>query len=288
MSQMGCNYESIGNYAFQGCTGLTSVILFSTVTSIGINAYEGCSNLAKMTMWGTTPPELLSGAFDNISSEAQIIVPGAAYNTYKTATGWSPYISIMVASNAILVYTKIGSTSYSVKGDYQNSGSIVIPSTHNSLPVTTIEDSAFSNRDLTSITIPNSVTTIGKSAFSYSALTSITIPDSITTLSEDIFSYCSDLSSVTLPNGLTSIGKNAFDECNALTSIIIPVSVTTIGDYAFEDTKLTSITMNCSTPPTKGYDILPSTGLTIHVPDSASVTAYTNAHWNYYGTIVTP
>ena len=58
-------------------------------------------------------------------------------------------------------------------------GDLVIPSTYNGKPVTSIGSSAFSGcTGLTSITIPDSVTTIGHYAFyNCTSLTSITIPE---------------------------------------------------------------------------------------------------------------
>ena len=101
--------------------------------------------------------------------------------------------------------------------------------------LTSIDDRAFNGcRDLTSITIPNSVTSIGSGAFSgCSGLTSITIPNSVTSIGENAFSDCSGLTSITVPNGVTSIGRYAFYRCNGLTSVTISNSVTSIGEYAF-------------------------------------------------------
>ena len=44
---------SIGNYAFRGCTGLTSVTIPDNVTSIGSSAFSRCSSLTSITFQGT-------------------------------------------------------------------------------------------------------------------------------------------------------------------------------------------------------------------------------------------
>jgi len=41
---------SIGNYAFEGCSKLTSVTIPNSVTSIGSSAFEGCSKLTSVTI----------------------------------------------------------------------------------------------------------------------------------------------------------------------------------------------------------------------------------------------
>jgi len=102
------------------------------------------------------------------------------------------------------------------------------------LPVTSIENVAFANCSITSITIPNSVTSIGSYAFeACTSLTGITIPNSVTSIGDYAFSYCPSLDGVTIGEGVTSIGEYAFEDCTSLTGITIPANVTSIGQNAF-------------------------------------------------------
>ncbi len=107
--------------------------------------------------------------------------------------------------------------------DTSASGAIVIPSTLDSYPVTSISDYAFNSCDsLTSINLPNGVTNIGSNAFSYcDNLTSINIPDGVTSIGMSAFSGCSKLASINIPNSITSIGNGTFLYCNALKKIYI-------------------------------------------------------------------
>ena len=100
---------------------------------------------------------------------------------------------------------------------------VVIPSSIEGYPVTTIGASAFSKYySLISITIPDSVTTIGYSAFSCCThLTNITIPASVTSIGNSAFSGCTYLMNITIPASVTSIGRLAFWSCNSLPAILV-------------------------------------------------------------------
>lgn len=129
-------------------------------------------------------------------------------------------------------------TAYFVSGiKGGTSKSIVIPSTYEGIPVTSIKENAFYNcTSLVNVTIPDSITSIGYRAFyGCTSLESITLPNSITTIGYSAFGNCTGLSSVTIPDGVTSIKNYTFIGCTKLTSVTVPAGVTEIGDYAFED-----------------------------------------------------
>ena len=132
---------------------------------------------------------------------------------------------------------------YSCTNDVTN---VVIPSIVNSISITSIGDYAFSEKNLTSVTIPNSVTYIGDGAFGDNSLTSVTIPNSVTSIGNNAFKK-NQLTSVTIPDSVTSIGSGAF-ATNNLTSVTIPDSVTSIGEFAFfNNPPLTSVSIKEST-----------------------------------------
>ena len=98
-----------------------------------------------------------------------------------------------------------------------------------------IDDDVFSEKDLTSVELPNTLQTIGNQAFMYNGLTSIEIPDSVTSIGYSAFLF-NNLTTVEIGNGITSIGPNAFadDEDteeeygpNALETVSINVSCDT-------------------------------------------------------------
>jgi hypothetical protein len=124
-----------------------------------------------------------------------------------------------------------------ITGYTGSGGAVVIPSSTNDYPVTSIGVGAFDRcTSLTNVTIPNSVTNIGDYAFEYCTnLNGVTIGTRVTSIGVEAFVDCTSLASVTIPNSVTSIEDYAFNDCTSLTNITIPNSVTHIGKYAFND-----------------------------------------------------
>ncbi len=131
---------SIGDYAFQWCSSLTSVTIPNSVTSIGNSAFYYCSNLTSVTIPNSVT-SIGNSAFYYCSNLTSVTIPSSV--------------------------TSIGGYAF------QRCSSLTSVTIGNS--VTTIGYSAFSDcSSLTSVTIPNSVTSIGDYAFSgCSSLTSI-------------------------------------------------------------------------------------------------------------------
>ena len=78
-------------------------------------------------------------------------------------------------------------------------------------------------------TIPDSVTEIGNRAFfSCPGLTSITIPDSVTVIGDAAFAKCENLASVVIPDTVTNLSDSAFLGCKALRSVTLPSSLAKI------------------------------------------------------------
>ena len=222
---------SIGDNAFSGCSGLTSVTIPSSVTSIGDIAFSGCSGLTSVTIPNSVT-SIGGGAFQNCSGLTSVTIPGSVTSieacTFQFCSGLT---SVTIPSSV----TSIG------RGAFNGCSGLTSLTIPNS--VTNIEIMAFYGcSGLTSVNIPNSVTSIGDRAFlGCSALTSLAIPNSVTSIGDYAFASCSGLTSVTIPNSVTTIGQGAFCAstssqgliCMGMTSVTIPNSVTSIGDYAF-------------------------------------------------------
>ena len=253
---------SIGESAFSGCFGLTSVTIPNSVTSIGYSAFRYCSGLTSVTIPNSVE-SIGSSAFMNCSGLTSIVVENG--NTvYDSRNNCNALIE--TASNTLIngCNTTVIPNSVTSIGERAFSGcygltSVTIPNS-----VTSIGDDAFYGcSGLTSITIPNSVTSIGNRAFDgCSGLSSVTIPNSVTSIGNGAFSGCSGLTSVTIPNSVTSIGGRAFDYCSGLTSVTIPNSVASIGYYAFSHCSgLTSVTIPNSVASIGNYAFWGCSGL---------------------------
>jgi TolB-like protein len=158
----------------------------------------------------------------------------------------SPHgIAARKANQILAWYGFSGGTITYYKGNETN---IIIPRTlNNGDPVTALKafgPGPFAYKELTSVTIPNTVILIGYYCFADNNLTNITIPDSVVTI-EDCAFQNNKLTSVTIGNSVTSIGVSAFAN-NELTSVTIGNSVTSIGGGAFANNKLTSVTIGNS------------------------------------------
>lgn len=88
---------SISSAFCYSCTSLTSVNISSNVTSIGNQAFQYCSGLTSVIISAAAPPSLGSSAFSNVNSNCKIYVPSGSVNTYKSASGWSTYASMIQA-----------------------------------------------------------------------------------------------------------------------------------------------------------------------------------------------
>ena len=218
---------SIGDYAFSGCTFLTSVTIPNSVTTIGEGAFMN-TGLTSLNI-PSSVTEIGSFAFMYCTGLTSVTIPNfvtwIGERAFMTCTGLTK-VSI---PNSV---TSIG------EGAFMACTGLTKVSIPNS--VTEIGSSAFSDcTGLTSITIPNSVTSIGYYAFSgctglievnYNAENCTSMGSS----SYPVFSGCTNLKTLNLGNEVKNIPRFAFMNCSGLTSVTIPNSVTSIGNFAFD------------------------------------------------------
>ena len=104
---------------------------------------------------------------------------------------------------------------------------------------------AFAWRNITELTLPDTITKIEGGAFlECELLTSISLPANLTQIEIETFYNCKSLTEILLPSGITKIDKFAFSNCTSLTSCNIPVGLTTLESEAFlYSTSLKSIVL---------------------------------------------
>lgn len=156
--------------------------------------------------------------------------------------------------------------------------------------VTSVGENAFSGcTSLSSVTLDANTTGIANHAFDECRnLKNINL-DNVTHIDYSAFMHCENLESVSLPRA-RMIDDGVFRYCTSLVSVYIGSNIDTsesfkaIGSHAFfQCTNLTSLTINVTTPPKIGTNILyGADNCIIYVPRN-SVNAYKTASgWNSY------
>ena len=168
------NYvRNIGNIAFIGCSGLTSITIPNSVTSIGSCAFEDCSGLTSIIVSsGNTKYDSRDNCNAIIETSSNTMIAGCKNTIIPSSV------------------TSIGNSAFYGCNELT---SITIPNS-----VTSIGNNAFAYcSGLTSVAIGNSVMKIGDNAFrECCGLTSITIPNSVKSMKYSVFSFCSGLQKV--------------------------------------------------------------------------------------------
>lgn len=172
----------IGEDAFQDNTTITSVTIPANVTEIGSNAFAGCTNLTSVNYGGDWSNLTIQSGNPAVEDAAK-----DAANEQLFDFEFTPDNTAVIVNN------------YKCKG---TAADVTIPSRYKGKPVTAINNAAFPN----------------------SAVTSVTIPDSVTSIPDAAFYNCGNLETIHIPVSVTFIGSYAFDDCPNLMTVTYPGS----------------------------------------------------------------
>jgi len=262
---------SIGEHAFEGCTGLTSVTIPASVTDIGDYAFSGCPNLVSVTfneglrkigyrafyncksLWSVNLPSTVeqigSSAFEACFSLDSIVIPAGVVSVGDAALRSCP--SLTYVKSAVLsqrVYEYVGYDIYYwfyvpqrcwnwYWDEWVDAGYYC--SNHPGLsPYLSVSPDDYQKPNIILLKTPdiNPVIPEGATCVDYAgntAITSAELPDTVTHIPVSAFAGCTNLKSVRLNEAIDNIPANAFNGCSKLGQINIPAAVTSIGTDAF-------------------------------------------------------
>ena len=277
---------AIGNFAFAGCSDLTSITIPNSVTDIGKDTFKNCKKLTKVNL---NSHSLVSRDYSSSSSIREFFgnqvtdyiigedVMSIGSNAFKDCSA----MTSIIISNSV---TSIGENAFSGTAWFESQPEGVV---YAGAFLYTYKGTMPAN---TSIAIKEGTIVICDVAFrNCSGLVSVTIPNSVTNIGKEAFKNCNNLTSVIIPNSTTTIGEYAFASCQGLVSVVISETIRTIEQYAFYYcTNLHDVYCYTEKVPNTGERLFYNSSIfnaTLHVP-AASIEAYRNEEQWYFGKIV--
>ena len=178
---------SVGDNAFMGCTGLTSVELPSSVTMIGVGAFQGCSGLRYVSL-GSSVSTIGNVAFEGCSAMTVLDIP----NSVTLIGNWAfcnctALDSVYIGSSVAYLSSSTFAGTDNVRYLHYNAANANV--------------SYFSAGGY-------------RSSLPVGSLTRLVVGDSVRALQQYAFSGAGSLASLYLGKNLSSVSSSAFDGCS--------------------------------------------------------------------------
>jgi hypothetical protein len=248
---MGENVTKIGTSAFYGCKNCASITIGENVTSIGSWAFYGCSAMTSLTSLPRKVPSTTSNSFDSaIKDQAILYVPSAALEAYSSKAPWSDFYDIValnIPKHQLAYY--VDDALY--KSFTLEEGEYITPE-----PAPEKEGYTFSGWSEIPERMPkHDVTVTGSFTLTSEQLALDGIQYTLWVKEKtaeivgfdvtDGFTGQVSIPSTVTKDGtsfdVTRIGDSAFSKCENLTSVTIPESISFIGESAFSGCMLENI-----------------------------------------------
>lgn len=232
------NLKTIGDYAFNqmnsttknlNSISLSEIDLSDTkVTSIGKAAFAGIRTSSLKLNNGLQKIGAFSfrGSEDDPNNIVSLNIPSSV-----TSIGSSAFFNGIINTLTIPSDSNIISIGDDAFRSNNIGGDLYIPSSVGKRSFLTNSNDSGIN-----LTFSDRCESIGESAFSDSNVKTMTIPNSVTTINNNAFQNNKKLSNVDIDpvnSLLTNIGQFAFQGCLGLEKFVIPKNVTSIGNRAF-------------------------------------------------------
>ena len=280
----GCT--DIAMEAFEGCASITHVGLPATLTEIKEMTFMDCGMLTSVELPAALA-RIGTQAFCNTGITA-LHLPASLTSIASNSFTNSPVATITV-DEANTAFKTVDGVLYSADGNFL----YLYPRTDAETTGYTVADGtrgiiggAFYKTSLKTVTLPQSLVGIDEMAFCNSALESISIPDGVSLILGQAFAG-TQLKELVLPAALEKIEVGLLAECKKLTTVTLDEALTDVGNRAFYNcTALESIICKGSTPsefdgwdgftdPFRGVD---KSKVTVYCPDDA-VADYKSSEW---------
>jgi len=198
--------NTINDYAFYGCSSITSVSLPNSITSIGVYAFDGCTSLSSPITIPTGVKVVSNYAFAYCSALTSVTIPEGVEEIGDYAFQYCTSLKEQILPSTI---NKLGSYCFY---NCNNLNSINIPD-----GVTEIPQYAFERCALTSIELPKNLNRIEDRAFTDNRISILKLPKSVNYIGDyvtsystcNVYVYNSSPSAITLNFGIyrTSFGS---------------------------------------------------------------------------------